>query len=85
MIQVRVKATNLSTNEIVYEGVKKTYTSYNEAWNDIHKAVHYRYNTISSYKLPCELKWQFGERCYISSKHGNIRLTHYIVYDTENR
>lgn len=80
MFEVWVKATNCSTKEIIYEALKKTYPTYDEALSDMHNALADFRGTISSWKLPNYYAWlcPTGPSCYISWRHGNCRVTTYI-------
>ena len=51
MFEVWVKATNKSTKEVIYEGLKKTYERYEDAMKDFHCALNNPYNSITSWRL----------------------------------
>ena len=79
MVQLYVKATNRSTGEIIYEGLKRSYFNYNEALEDMRKLLANERAPITSFRLPCEYLWSLrGESCYISCHHGNCRTTIYL-------
>ena len=79
MIQLYVKATNRSTGEIIYEGLKKSYFNYEEALKDMRKLLANPRAYIKSFRLPCEELWSLhGKSCYISCNHGNCRTTIYL-------
>lgn len=79
MIEVWVKATNKSTTEVIYEGLKKTYENYEDAIIDFYCALKRAYH-ITSWRLPKYEIWirPDGPTCYISYEHGNCRTTTYI-------
>lgn len=79
MFEVWVKATNKSTKEVIYEGLKKTYETYEDVMKDFYCALNKPYSVTSW----CFLKYEEwarpdGPGCYISWGHGNCRLTNYI-------
>lgn len=80
MIEVWVKATNCSTKEIIYEGLKKSYKTYDEAFIDMRNVLADFRGTMTSWRLPNYYQWTCptGPSCYITHRHGNCRLTTYI-------
>ena len=84
MIEAWSKATNRSTQEVIYEGLKKRYDTYDEALEDMTRMLkNPSLCDISSFRIPSQDKWENGERCYISSRKGNCTSTVYIkeAYD----
>ena len=80
MFEVWVKATNKSTKEVIYEGLKKTYENYDDAIKDFYCALNNPYNSITSWRLLKYEEWlrPYGPTCYVSYGHGNCRTTVYI-------
>lgn len=80
MIEVWVKATNLSTKEIIYEDLKRTYKTYDEALIDFCKLLTHSCGYLTSWRLPKYFEWACptGPSCYISHRHGNCRVTIYV-------
>lgn len=80
MFEVWVKATNKSTKEVIYEGLKKTYENYDDAMKDFHCALNKPYNSVTSFRLLKYEKWACPDSptCYVSYGHGNCRTTVYI-------
>lgn len=78
-MQLYVKATNRSTGEIIYEGLKKSYFNYKEALEDMRKLLANPHARIKSFSLPSEELWSLhGKNCYISCNHGNCITTIYL-------
>lgn len=79
MIEAWSKATNRSIQEVIYEGLKKTYDTYEEAFEDMFRMLKDPFlRDISSFRLPSKDKWENGEKCFISSRKGNCISTVYI-------
>lgn len=81
MIGLCIKSTNLVTKNIIFEGIKKTYATYDEATEEMRKSLHNPNNRdITSHQIPHEFGWAcHGRHCYISSKSGNCRTTIYLI------
>ena len=79
MIQLYIKAINRSTGEIIYEGLKKLYHTYDAALMDMRKLLANPNAYVKSFSLPCEALWNLRRKsCYISCYHGNCRTTIYL-------
>lgn len=79
MIHAYIKTTNSVTNEVIYDGFKKSYEYYSDALKDMTKLLRNKDAYITSFRLPSEPVWDIRSvSCYISCRHGNCRTTVYL-------